>query len=310
MKTLTSLIKVARPLHWIKNLAVFSALVFSGTLFVPGYLKKTIIAFLSFCLVSSSIYIINDIFDAPKDRLHPIKKKRPIASGALRPQIALLESGVFFLAAITTASKLETLFITTIIAYFIIQILYSSIFKKIAVLDIIIIASGFILRVYGGAFAINAHLSVWFLLCVISVSLFLASGKRRAELSISQTKETNTRPALLDYRRELLNSYVTMFGNAAWMSWSLFTFFESPRISLPVWVLLAEISKTITVNKLLMITIPFVIFAIMRYEKLIFDEKTEGPEKVILTDIPLLISASTWVILVLLILYSGIGSKF
>jgi len=309
MKTLINLIKVARPLHWIKNLAVFSALIFSGTLLAPGYLEKTIIAFLSFCLVSSSIYIINDIFDAPKDRLHPIKKQRPIAAKLLSPQIALLESAVFFLASIRLADKLEGLFVITIVAYFIIQILYSSILKKIAVLDIIIIASGFILRVYGGAFAINAHLSVWFLLCVISVSLFLASGKRRAELSIFQTEEGDTRPALLGYHRELLNSYVTMFGNAAWMSWSLFTFFESPKISLPVWVLLAEISKTITVNKLLMITIPFVIFGIMRYEKLIFEEKTEGPEKVILKDTPLLVSVFTWATLVLFILYSGVGSN-
>ncbi len=310
METPISLIKVARPLHWIKNLAVFSALIFSGTLLAPGYLEKTIIAFLSFCLVSSSIYIINDIFDAPKDRVHPIKKQRPIASGDLSPKIALIESGFLLFVSITLASKLEELFLLTIITYFIIQVLYSSILKRIAVLDIIIIASGFILRVYGGAFAINAHLSVWFLLCVISVSLFLASGKRRVELSISRTLKINTRTALTGYRKELLNSYVTMFGNAAWMSWSLFTFFESPKASFPVWMFLAEVSKTITINKLLMITIPLVIFIIMRYEKLIFEEKTEGPEKVILTDIPLLISIFLWSVLVLLILYGGIGSKF
>ncbi len=310
MEKIINLIKVARPLHWIKNLAVFSALVFSGTIFVPEYLEKTIIAFLSFCFVSSSVYIINDIFDAPYDKLHPIKKKRPIASGAISPKIAIIESAAFLLISLKLGYKLEELFVLTIITYFIIQTLYSSALKKVAVLDILIIASGFILRVYGGAFVINTHLSVWFLLCIISFSLFLASGKRRAELSISRNQKINTRKSLVGYKKELLNSYVTMFGNAAWMSWSLFAFFESPKAPLPFWVLLAEISKTITINKLLMITIPFVIFGIMRYEKLIFEEKTEGPEKVILTDFPLLLSVSIWAILVILVIYSGIGSFF
>lgn len=310
METITSAIKIARPVHWIKNLSVFSALVFSGTLFVSGYLERATLAFLAFCLISSTIYIINDIFDAPHDKLHPIKKERPIASGKLDLKIAILESIILFILSIKTSRILGELFLLVILAYFVIQVLYSSLLKKIAVIDIIIIASGFILRVYGGAFAINAHLSVWFLLCVISVSLFLASGKRRAELGTIEASKKITRTSLLTYKRELLNSYVTMFGNAAWMSWSLFTFFESPKATLPVWIMLAEISKTITVNKLLMVTIPFVIFGIMRYEKLIFEDKTEGPEKVILADIPLISSVFIWFALVLFIFYSGIGSKF
>lgn len=310
MRSLTNIIEVARPIHWIKNLAVFSALIFSGTLTTQGYIEKSTLAFLTFCLVSSSIYIINDIFDASSDRLHPIKKERPIASGKLGVKVALLESVILFLLSIRLSLFLGEMFTITILTYFIIQLLYSIIFKKTEVIDIIIIATGFILRVYGGAFAINAHLSVWFLLCVISVSLFLASGKRRAELSIIQANKKITRISLLKYKKELLNSYVTMFGNAAWMSWSLFTFFESPKATLPVWIMLAEISKTITINKLLMTTIPFVIFAIMRYEKLIFENKTERPEKIILTDAPLVGCVLVWLILVLFILYSGIGSSF
>ena len=179
--------------------------------------------------------------------------------------------------------------------------------KNIYVIDILIIASGFIIRVYAGAFVIDAHLSVWFLLCVISAALFLASGKRRAELNVLGDTSGITRKSLTRYSENLLNSYVTMFGNAAWMSWSLFTFFESPRATLPVWLFLAEHSRTTTINKLLMITIPVVIFGIMRYESLIFEGKSEAPEKLLLTDKWLVASMLTWITLVVWILYGGIS---
>lgn len=302
---LKNVILVARPVHWIKNISIFAALIFSGTLFIPSYLKTSLLAFVSFCLISSSAYIFNDIIDKKRDQLHPFKKYRPIASGKISTNIALVESLFLSLCSLFIANKVNDIFLTLIVAYLILQVLYSLVLKNFAILDILIIATGFILRIYGGAFAINAHLSVWFLLCVISVSLFLASGKRRAELNTGENNKTKTRLSLSNYNKELLNSYVTMFGNAAWLSWSLFAFFESPRISLPIWLILAEISKTITINKLLMTTIPIVIFAIMRYEKLIFDNKTERPEKLILTDIPLVASVLIWGIMIIWIFYSG-----
>jgi 4-hydroxybenzoate polyprenyltransferase len=208
------------------------------------------------------------------------------------------------LTAISIAFQINNLFLVSVLAYFSIQIIYSLGLKNVAIIDILIIASGFVLRVYAGAFVINAHLSVWFLLCVISVALFLASGKRRAELNM--LPEGKTRLSLSNYKRELLNSYVTMFGNAAWMSWALFTFFESPQPTVPVWLLLAEISKTTTISKLLMISIPVAIFGIMRYEALIFENRSEVPEKLLLTDKALVTAASLWVILVVGITY-GLG---
>lgn len=303
--TLINLILVARPVHWIKNISVFAALIFSGTLFIPLYFKQTIFAFLAFCLASSSAYVFNDIIDKDKDKLHPFKKNRPIASGNLSTNLALLESLTLALFSVLLSLHLDEIFTLIVTLYLILQISYSLWLKNLAVVDIIIIATGFILRIYGGAFAINAHLSVWFLLCVISISLFLASGKRRAELNIIEGKEAKTRKSLSNYTKELLDSYVTMFGNATWMSWSLFSFFESPKASLPVWVFLAEISKTITVNKLLMTTIPLVIFGIMRYQNLIFEGKTERPEKLILSDTPLIVATFIWSLLVIWILYSG-----
>ncbi|QLG69860.1 MAG: UbiA prenyltransferase [Candidatus Woesebacteria bacterium] len=302
---LISMVLVARPVHWVKNISVFAALIFSGTLFVPFYLKESAFAFVAFCLASSSAYIFNDIIDRNKDKLHPFKKNRPIASGRLPIDIALSESLALASLAVVFSFRLDDIFTLIIVFYLVLQVLYSLWLKNLAVIDILVIATGFILRVYGGAFAINAHLSVWFLLCVISVSLFLASGKRKAELNITEGKEAKTRSSLSNYQRELLNSYVTMFGNAAWMSWSLFSFFESPKASTPLWVFLAEISKTITVNKLLMTTIPVVIFGIMRYQSLIFAGKTERPEKLILTDTALVFAVLIWTVMVIWILYSG-----
>jgi decaprenyl-phosphate phosphoribosyltransferase len=305
----TAAIKVMRPVHWIKNLSLFAAIFLSGLLFEKGLLIKVVWAFAAFCLITSATYIINDIFDIKADRLHPAKKFRAIASGALPVSVALIEAVVLALASIFIAvfGGLNSLFISVIIVYAIMQFFYSLGLKNVAIIDIIIIAAGFVLRVYAGAFVIDAHLSVWFLLCVISAALFLASGKRRAEINIAQNYDYGTRKSLGTYRKELLNSYVTMFGNASWMSWALFTFFESPKASLPFWLVLAELSRTTTIGKLLMATIPITIFGIMRYESLIFEGKSETPEKLLLTDIPLIVAVGLWLFIIYWVLYSGVS---
>ena len=300
-----AVIKVARPVHWIKNLSLFAALILTSKLFNDILFSKVVWAFIAFNFASSATYIFNDIIDVKLDRLHPTKKNRPIASGQLSIPIAYFESGILALLAIFLASKLNPLFYFSVIAYLIMQVLYSLVLKNISTVDIIIIATGFIIRVYAGAFVIDAHLSVWFLLCVISVALFLASGKRRAELNVIESNQVTTRKSLSHYHKELLNSYVTMFGNAAWMSWALFAFFESPKISLNVWLLLAELSRTTTIDKFLMATIPVAIFGIMRYESLIFEGKSEAPEKVLLTDKSLIISIIIWLAIVLWVFYKG-----
>ncbi|MEK7111707.1 MAG: hypothetical protein AAB875_00090, partial [Patescibacteria group bacterium] len=212
----------------------------------------------------------------------------------------------FAVFSLALAKDLSPLFFFMVGAYLALQTLYSLGLKNLAIIDILVIAAGFIIRVYAGAFVIDAHLSVWFLLCVISVALFLAAGKRRAELNLLPSGVT--RGSLTHYQGELLNSYVTMFGNAAWMSWALFTFFESPRASLPVWLFLAEISRATTVNKLLMVTIPVTIFGVMRYQSLIFEGRSEAPEKLLLTDIALVSSIILWLGLVIWILYGGVAT--
>ena len=312
-KTIDPLVVAAframRPVHWIKNLSLFAAIFLSGMLFSKGEFTKVVWAFVVFCLITSATYLINDIMDAPSDRLHPTKKFRPIASGALPIPIAIVEAIILILAGIFVAilGNLNSLFVSIVIIYLVMQFFYSAILKNVAIVDIIIIAAGFVLRVYAGAFAIDAHLSVWFLLCVISVALFLASGKRRAELNISQDLSFGTRKSLGKYKQELLSSYVTMFGNASWMAWALFTFFESPKASLPFWIALAELSRTTTIDKLLMFTIPVTIFGIMRYELLIFEGKSETPEKLLLTDKSLIIAVALWALLIYWVLYSGVA---
>lgn len=303
----SEIIKVTRPLHWIKNFALFAALIFSGNLLIEPLFIRVVYSFIAFSLASSATYIFNDILDAKRDRLHPIKKQRPIAARRLPVSLALIVMAVLAVASLCLAAGLNTLFFLTILGYLILQAAYSMTLKNIATIDILVIAAGFIIRVYAGAFVIDAHLSVWFLLCVISAALFLASGKRRAELGVITTTKKSTRKSLTHYSPALLDSYVTMFGNAAWMSWALFTFFESPSASPPIWLFLAELSRTTTINKLLMITIPVVIFGIMRYQSLIFENRSESPEKLLLTDKSLVASIIIWTTLVIWIIYGGVS---
>jgi len=304
---LGQIVKVARPVHWTKNLALFAALIFSGSLFSEVLFVKILIAFVSFCFATSATYIFNDILDAKLDRLHPIKKYRPIAAKKLLPQIAFMVVILLVILSLSIASWLNTPFLVAVASYLLLQAIYSLGLKNLAIIDILIIAFGFVIRIYAGALVIDAHLSVWFLLCVISVALFLASGKRRAELGIITASKGITRKSLSKYSETLIDSYVTMFANAAWMSWALFTFFESPSASIPVWIFLAEISRTTAISKLLMLTIPVAIFGIMRYLALIFEDRSEAPEKLLLTDKALVTSVLLWAGLVVWILYGGVA---
>lgn len=306
-KIILGFIKLARPIHWIKNLAIFAALVFTGALLEKQLFLRVFQGFLIFNLAASATYAFNDLLDKNNDRKHPIKKYRPLASGLISPGVALIFSFGLATISLLLAFRLSYLFFLILLSYLLLQVGYSLYLKNLYIIDILIIAAGFIIRVYSGAFIIDAHLSVWFLLCVVSVALFLASGKRRAELG-ALGKSGTTRKTLVRYSAELLNSYVTMFGNAAWMSWSLFTFFESPKASMPLWLFLAELSRTTTINKLLMATIPVTIFGIMRYQSLIFENRAETPEKLLLTDKALITSVVVWVAMVIWILYGGVAN--
>jgi len=307
VQLLFQLVRSARPRQALKNLGLFAPLVFSGNLFITSKFLLVLWCTFIFTLLTSAIYFINDIADLPLDRAHPFKKNRPIASGKLPIPVAVFFAVTGIIVSFYLAYLQNFFFFLSIFAYFLLQIGYTFYLKNIIVLDVLAIAAGFILRVYAGAFAINVHMNVWFLLCVTSLALFLAVGKRRAELALLTEKTASKhRKTLTFYTPDLLDSYLAMFANSAWVAYALFTFFAPPATISKHLLLLPGLPLTlIGTNKLLMLTIPLVIFGIMRYMMIIYQgSRAEVPERVLLSDRPLLVSSTIWGLLVILILYS------
>lgn len=294
-----------RPTQWLKNLALFAALVFSGDLFIGKAFWLTFWAVAIFSLLASSIYLFNDIVDFEFDRLHPYKKNRPIASGQLPIPLAFLISVSLAFLGLYFALNLSFFFFLTCLAYFVLQITYSLFLKTYVIFDVLVIAAGFILRVVAGAFVLGVHLSGWFYLCVISLSLFMAVGKRRSELAILAEKAGAHRKTLSLYNGPLLDGYLAMFGSSAFLAWSLFTFFAPPPPVAAAFPILAHLPLTLAgINKWLMATIPVVIYGIMRYQKIIYEgSRAESPEKVLLSDKPLLTTVFLWGLMVVGIIY-------
>ncbi|MCL5435225.1 MAG: decaprenyl-phosphate phosphoribosyltransferase [Patescibacteria group bacterium] len=309
IKLAYNLLRLLRPRQWIKNLAIFAAITFSGELFDFPVLEKVLFGFFVFCGLSSATYIINDIFDVKKDRLHPFKKFRPLANGDIPIPAARVLAIVLIIVSLLIAKGITPAFFLLGLTYLAIQFLYSSYLKSVAVLDILLIAAGYILRVYGGEFASGFHISVWLLLTTISISLFLAVGKRRSELTLLLgTKEINiaaTRKSLSHYSERLLDVYASIFATSTFVSYSLFTFLENPRgFKLTIGVFMPDFLPAFFQRKWLMITIIPVVYGLMRYLQDIY-EKNEGesPEKVLLSDIPLLATVLIWIVLVIGIIY-------
>ncbi|MFH2085263.1 MAG: UbiA prenyltransferase family protein [bacterium] len=277
-------------------------------MFVPGYFPKVVWAFILFCLLSSSIYVFNDIVDIPSDRQHPFKKNRPIASGKMPIDLAIFL--FIFLGGISLwlALMTSTFFFAAMGTYFLLNILYTLWWKKVPILDVFVIAAGFVLRIYAGSFVINVHMDVWFLLTVVSASLFLAVGKRRSEMTLlsgSKIEAKQLRATLIHYTPVLLDAYTSMFANTTWLTYAFFTFLHPPFTAEgKVLKLFSLLPRTLIMDKWLMATIPVVIFGVMRYMQLIY-EKNEGesPHKVIMSDKPLLFVVGLWGVMVVAILY-------
>lgn len=305
VKLFWGIIKASRPRQWIKNFAVFAALIFSGTLLDRTSQIKTLEAFALFCIFSSATYLLNDAFDIERDKLHPFKRKRPIASG-LVPQVwavflALLSIAIF----LPLSYRLSPNFFFAVAAYLILQLFYSAWLKRIILIDVLVIAAGFVLRVYGGVWAIDAHLNVWFLLSIVSFALFLAIGKRRSERTLMESQAFRHRETLLHYPENLLDSLTTMFANSTWLTYAFFAFLQPPiQAGFSFGRFFGGLKIPFPEAKYLMATVPVVIYAVMRYLYIIYEKKEgESPERVILTDNPLLSAVLIWLILVLGIIY-------
>lgn len=303
-------LRLLRPRQWIKNFAIFAAVVFAGQLLNPIAFNPTLLGFVVFCIISSATYIINDLFDIQNDRMHPFKKFRPLAHGDVSPRFAAILAILLIIISLFLSLLVNSTFFLFILVYLLLQVMYSSVLKTITVLDILAIAAGYILRVLGGEFASGFHISVWLLLTTISVSLFIAVGKRRSEFTlISSNKDANisaTRRTLSHYSERLLDVYASIFATGTFISYALFTFLENPRgINLTFGdVFTSDLLPITFQRKWLMVTIIPVVYGLMRYLQDIY-EKNEGesPEKVLLSDKPLLLTAGLWAAMVIFIIY-------
>lgn len=272
------LLKSMRPAQWTKNGFVFAGLIFSRSFLEFTPVIKTILAFIIFSIVSGSVYIINDVIDREKDKLHPVKSRRPIASGKVKPYEAVLFSIVLAVIALILSLQLERLFLVIIASYLSISILYSIKLKNVIILDVLVIASGFVLRTIGGALAIRVFISPWLIVCTTLLALFLALNKRKNELLTMSADAVNHRKTLEEYTSELIGQMLSVITSATVMSYLLYTFNSGK-------------------SQYIMLTVPFVLYGIFRYQYLVSVKDMGGnPEIMLLKDKPLLLNLILWVI--------------
>ncbi|MBH5317727.1 decaprenyl-phosphate phosphoribosyltransferase [Paenibacillus sp. GSMTC-2017] len=282
--TIQLLIRQLRPKQWTKNLLLFAALLFSFQHMNAENIVKSTIAFILFCFVSGTVYIMNDYVDREADRHHETKRFRPMASGQLNPQLALMFGGTLLVGSLLLSLFLEPLFSVVLFIYFIINMLYSLVLKHVVIIDIMLIAAGFVLRALAGGLVINVPFTPWFLLCTMLLSLFLAIGKRRHELILMDTNSEAHRKVLSQYSVALLDQLIGIVAASTIICYSLFTFTSGRTIHL-MW------------------TIPFVVYGIFRYLYLIHMEQKGGaPDRVLLEDKPIMITVILYVIVSVIIM--------
>jgi 4-hydroxybenzoate polyprenyltransferase len=286
--TARALLVSMRPPEWIKNLLVYAGLLFSQQFDDPGRVLDATLVFIAFCAISSAGYLINDIRDAALDRRHPEKRHRPIASGALSEQVAWVSAVTLAVAAIALSLLAVSVEVAGLVAgYGAITIAYSLILKRLVILDVMTIASLFILRVVAGAVAVDAHASEWLLLCTGMLALFLGFTKRRQEAMEEMAENADTRPVLDHYSIPYLDQMVSMVTAAAIISYAIYAV-NSPRI-----------------GSEMLATAPSVLYGIFRYLYLIYDRRDTRSTAAILTRDPGMIFAGvSWVGIALLMLHA------
>jgi 4-hydroxybenzoate polyprenyltransferase len=291
---LLNLLLAVRPGQWTKNLIVFAGLIFGRELFDPVAVAMAAAAFVIFCALSGVVYLVNDVVDRGVDRQHPVKCRRPIASGAIEPSAALAVAGVLLAAALGAAFLLGWAFGLVSTSYVALLGLYSGWLKHIVILDVLTIAIGFVLRAAAGAVVLNVPISHWLLVCTILLALFLALSKRRHELVSLADRASGHRPTLGEYSPYLLDQMIAVVTASTLIGYAFYTI--SPE----------------TVEKfqtdLLGLTIPFPLYGIFRYLYLVHQKLGGGsPAEMLLTDRPLLICVALWAATVVLIIYKPLG---
>jgi 4-hydroxybenzoate polyprenyltransferase len=286
---LSALIKAMRPRQWTKNGFVFFALIFDKQLFMPEPFLRTLQGFFLFCLISSAVYLFNDIADIEADRQHPEKKHRPLASGVLPMGVALGAAIVLSIVALLFGYLLEPAFAAILALYLTLNLLYSRWLKHVPILDVLIISSGFVLRVAAGVELITVErFSPWLYMITILFSLYIGLGKRRAEMNLLEEGASAHRKVLDGYTIPLLDQYITIVSGMTIVAYSLYTF-SAPNLP---------------VNHSMMLTIPFVVYGIFRYLQLIQTGSAAGaPDEVALKDRPLQITVVLWGLAVIAVFY-------
>lgn len=290
---LIALFKTMRPRQWLKNGLVYVPLFFDNKLTDYNSLLHTTAAFILLCFMSSGVYIMNDLMDIEKDKQHPEKRNRPLPAGLLQPSVAIAASAILVVGSLLGGFFLAPLFGAVLLAYLILQMAYTYYFKQIVLLDVMFLSAGFILRVAAGVAVIEVErFSPWLYVCTGLLALFLALGKRRHELVLLGSEAGNHRAILSEYSLDLIDRLMGIVTTSAVVAYSLYTFLAE---GLP--------------NNLLMLTIPFVLFAVFRYLYLIHIRHEGGvPEEIFLKDRPMQLTIGIWALIAFLVLYVDIAS--
>ncbi len=284
-----AILRAMRPLQWTKNAVVFAALVFDRKLFEAGPLLHSLLAALAFCCVSSAVYLVNDLKDAEADRLHPKKRFRPIAAGTVTPTQAAVTAALLFALALAGGLLDGLRFVGVIAAYGLLMAAYTAGLKTVVILDVFAIAAGFVLRAAGGAVAIDVPISPWLYVCTMLLALFVGFGKRRSELSSLAGAAAGHRANLEAYSLPLLDQLIGIVAASTVMAYSLYTF---------------DATTGARGGRAMMLTIPFVVYALFRYLYLIHRRDEGGaPEALLFADRPLLGCIAAWGLTCVAILY-------
>ena len=292
-------VRLIRPRQWTKNLFVFAPLVFSLELFSLNPLLLAIRSFVAFCLTASAVYIINDVADVEADRTHPEKKHRPLAAGLIQLREAYSVLLILLILVGVLIANMDIRFVSTLVLYFLMNLAYSFRLKHVVLLDVFLIATGFMMRVLAGAYAINVQVSSWIVLCSMFISLFLGFAKRRGEIVLTQQHGTTSeRRVLMLYRIDFLDQMLTISGAGAVISYALYT--VAPRT--------IEVLGT---DKMIYTTV-FVIYGIFRYLYLVhMSDSTENPTQAVTSDLTILLTGLLWItVCIVLIYFGGIFSIF
>lgn len=286
------IIKEIRVKQYTKNIFIYAATLFSGNIFNLEILKLTTEAFIAFSLIASVVYILNDIMDKEKDKQHPKKCHRPIASGKISVKLAMILICIFCFISFYISYNININLSSIILIYLIMNILYSWKFKHIVIIDVMIIAIGFVLRALAGVVVINLGTTTWFILCIFMLSLFLAIGKRRAEMKIFAESIGNTRKVLEQYSEQLLDQLLIIVTAMTLTSYSLFAIQMTYAHE---YILGEDLSY-------MMITIPIVVYGIFRYLYLIYIKGLgEAPDEILLKDKSIRITIVIYILAVICI---------